>query len=638
MNNINPTKVFEERIASLEKENQLLRNVHGLSNIGSWELDAKTKKLIWSDETYKIFGYKPNEVQPTLNLILKTTHPDSKKEIRKVFDEVLNNEKISGKYSQIIIRPDGETRFLNANYVVVKDVNNKPIRVFGSVQDITQKKHAEAALSESEMKYKTLAETANDFIFIVDCDEIVQYVNPYAARRINESPEKIVGKKLKEVFQKELYERQISNIRTVIKTGKPLVIETKSFFIGREIWLSTSLSPIFDDKCKVKSVLGISRDITNRVIAEQSMRESEEKYRELIEQAADGIFVGDPEGNFIEVNSFACELSGYSKKELLKMNMSQFFAKSELNKRPLRYDLLLKGQTVVNERTLTRKDGARIIIEMNTKRMSSGNYQALMRNITERKRAENMLLQYQEELELLVKRRTHQLEKAIADLKNENSERLHMEELLKVQLKEKVILLKEIHHRVKNNMQVIISLLNLQAASIDDKKMLELYQESQNRIKSMALIHEKLYQSKDLTHIDFSEYVNSLTNYLAHSFLSEDHKIEIATKSQNIPLEYDIVIALGLIINELVSNSMKYAFKGRDKGKVEISLRKVKGNLLQLCVADNGKGISKKINFRKTKSLGLQLVCSLTEQISGSIAMTNKTGTKFCIQFPLNKK
>jgi two-component sensor histidine kinase len=275
---------------------------------------------------------------------------------------------------------------------------------------------------------------------------------------------------------------------------------------------------------------------------------------------------------------------------------------------------------------------------MNTRRMSNGHYQAIMRNITERKRAENMLLEYQEELESLVKRRTHQLEKAISDLKKENSERLHTEELLKFQLKEKVILLKEIHHRVKNNMQVIISLLNLQAANIDDHKMLELYQESQNRIKSMALIHEKLYQSKDLTHIDFSEYVNSLTNYLAHGFLTEDHKIEIKTKSQNIPLEYDIVIALGLIINELVSNSMKYAFKGCKKGKVEISLRKIRGNFLQLCVADNGKGIPKQINFRNTKSLGLQLVCSLTEQIGGSISMTNTAGTKFCIQFPYTKK
>lgn len=637
MKNRNSTKSFEERIASLEKENQLLRNVHGLSNIGSWELDAKTKKLIWSEETYKIFGYKPNEVQPTLDLILKTTHPEGKKDISKVFDDILNKGKHSGKYSQIIIRPDGETRFLNANYVVVKDANIKPIWVFGSVQDVTQKKHDEAALSESEKKYKTLAETANDFIFIVDCDEIVQYVNLYAARRINDTPQKIVGKKLKNVFRKDLYESQIPNIKTVIKTAKPLLIETKSFFGGHEIWLSTSLSPIFDEKCTVKSVLGISRDITNRVLAEQSMRESEEKYRELIEQAADGIFIGDPKGNFIEVNSFACELSGYTKKELLKMNMSQFFAKSELKRKPLRYDLLINGDIIVKERTLTRKDGTRITIEMNTKHMSNGNYQAIMRNINERKRAEDMLFQYQEELESLVKRRTQQLEKAIADLKKENSERLHMEELLKFQLKEKVILLKEIHHRVKNNMQVIISLLNLQAANINDSKMLELYQESQNRIKSMALIHEKLYQSKDLTHIDFSEYVCSLTNYLAHSFLSEDNTIEIETKSQNISLEYDIVIALGLIINELVSNSIKYAFKGLDRGKVEISLKKVKGNLLHLCVADNGNGIPKQINFRNTKSLGLQLVCSLTEQIGGIISMTNTTGTKFCIKFPLNK-
>jgi len=204
--------------------------------------------------------------------------------------------------------------------------------------------------------------------------------------------------------------------------------------------------------------------------------------------------------------------------------------------------------------------------------------------------------------------------------------------------KEKEILIKEIHHRVKNNMQVIISLLNLQAATIDDTKIHELYRESQNRIKSMALIHEKLYQSKDLSHIDFSEYVNSLTSFLSHSYLSGGRTVEISTKTQKTPLEYDTVISLGLIINELVSNSMKYAFNGQRHGKIEISLKKEKNNLLNLRVSDNGIGFPEQIDFRDTKSLGLQLVCSLSEQIGGNISMCNKKGTQFYIQFQNKSK
>lgn len=271
---------------------------------------------------------------------------------------------------------------------------------------------------------------------------------------------------------------------------------------------------------------------------------------------------------------------------------------------------------------------------MNTRRMSDGSYQAIMRNVTERKRAEGILLKYQNELEHLVRQRTRELETAYTRLKKENAEKLKTEKQITLQLKEKEILLKEIHHRVKNNMQVIISLLNLQAANIGDDSMLELYKESQNRIKSMALIHEKLYQSKDLTHIDFPEYVGSLAGYLAQTYLTQSCSVEIATKAPNIPLEYDLVITLGLIVNELVSNSLKYAFEGMDYGRIEISLKKIPGRHLRLCVADNGKGFPDEINFRNVKSLGLQLVCSLTEQIGGSISMNNHVGTKFCILFP----
>jgi PAS domain S-box-containing protein len=494
------------------------------------------------------------------------------------------------------------------------------------------------ALKESRIKYKTLTETARDYIFIVNNKGIVEYVNSYAANVIRKKPEQLIGLPLNKVFHPDLHKRQITNIMKVIKTGKPLTVDTESIFAGKSYWLSTSLSPIFDDKKNVKSVLGISRDITKRVVAEQSMKESEEKYRELIEQAADSILVGDTEGNFINVNSKACELTGYRKTELLKMNMCDLFTKKELQKRPFRYDLLLKGEVVVNERKLTRKDKTTVTVEMNTVRMSNGNNQAIMRDITERKKAEEFMLQYQEDLESLIRERTHQLEKANLKLKKENTERLRTESLMKFQLKEKEILLKEIHHRVKNNMQVIISLLNLQAATIDDNKIHELYKESQNRIKSMALIHERLYQSKDFTHIDFKEYVTSLSNYLAHTYLSEGSSVKIVTKTQNIPLEYDTAISLGLIINELVSNSMKYAFEGIANGRVEISLIRENENLLRLCVADNGKGIPKHIDFRNTKSLGLQLVCSLAEQIGGGITMENHDGTKFCIQFHYKHK
>jgi len=370
----------------------------------------------------------------------------------------------------------------------------------------TLKITAEDALIESENKYKTLAETANDYIFIIDTNEIVQYVNYYASKQIGLKPNNIINKELKQIFPKDLYERQIKNIKKVIKTKKPFLIETESMFLNKNIWLSTSLSPIFDKNGNVKSVLGISRDISVYKNTEKALIESEEKYRKIIEHAADGILIGTINGNFIDANTKACELTGYSKTDLLKMNMSQLFSKKELSNKPFSCDLLLTEQTVVAERVLLRKDKSFIDIEMITKRITENSFQSIFRNITERKKSEELLLKYQVELETLVKKRTQELEKANIKLKKENEERLYTEDLLRLRLREKVILLKEVHHRVKNNMQVIISLLNLQAANIKDSKMLEIYQESQNRIKSMALIHEKLYHSEELTHVNFSDY------------------------------------------------------------------------------------------------------------------------------------
>lgn len=479
-----------------------------------------------------------------------------------------------------------------------------------------------------------MTETAKDYIFIISRKGKVEFVNSYAAGMIGKKPGQLIGLHLSKVFQKDLYKRQIGNINRVIRNGKPNSVDAKSIFAGHEVWLSTSLFPIFDYNRKVKSVLGISRNISQMKRSEDALRQNEEKFRMLIEQAADGFFIGDMKGNFIVVNSTACDMTGFSRKELLRMNMTRLFSKNELSQKPLRYDLLLKGETVVRERILTRKDKRKIVVEMNTKRMSDGTYQSIVRNVSERKRAEKILLKYQDEIERLVKQRTRELEKAYSNLKKENKERLKTEDFIKIQLKEKEILLKEIHHRVKNNMQVIISLLNLQATSINDTQMLELYRESQSRIKSMALIHEKLYQSKDLTHIDFPEYIGSLSDYLAQTYLTNSCSVEISTKAQSIALEYDIVITLGLIINELVSNSLKYAFTDKDHGRIEISLKKISDKILQLCIADDGKGFPHDLDFRNVKSLGLQLVCSLTEQISGEISMSNKIGTKFCILFP----
>lgn len=210
------------------------------------------------------------------------------------------------------------------------------------------------------------------------------------------------------------------------------------------------------------------------------------------------------------------------------------------------------------------------------------------------------------------------------------------EEKITQSLKEKEVLLKEVHHRVKNNMQVISSILNLQSSYVTDAYALNLLKESQNRIKTMAYIHESLYQNKTFTSINFSDYISTLTNNILQSYAASIQKVKLEPDVQKIILNLDTSIPAGLIINELVTNSIKHAFTESNEGIIYINLH-TKDNVLFLEVSDNGKGFPKEIDFRNTNSLGLQLVNTLVEQLNGKLELKEFKGggTSFLINFPM---
>jgi two-component sensor histidine kinase/CHASE1-domain containing sensor protein len=228
--------------------------------------------------------------------------------------------------------------------------------------------------------------------------------------------------------------------------------------------------------------------------------------------------------------------------------------------------------------------------------------------------------------------------KLIAQWIGNEMERNYADEKIKASLKEKEILLKEIHHRVKNNLQVVSSLLSIQSAYIKDKKALEIFRESQLRIKSMALIHQNLYQTEHLAKINFALYVEKLLSYLFQSFGVNQNLIRMKIDIGDIPVDLDSAIPCGLIINELVSNSLKYAFLTKKEGYITISLSVSNNNYL-LKISDNGDGIPNEIDFYSTKTLGLQLVNTLVAQLEGNIQL-NKSApdTEFVINFPNPKQ
>lgn len=205
-------------------------------------------------------------------------------------------------------------------------------------------------------------------------------------------------------------------------------------------------------------------------------------------------------------------------------------------------------------------------------------------------------------------------------------------EALRASLREKDLLLKEIHHRVKNNLQVIVSLLGIQSSYIHDPRDLEVFTESQNRIHLMALVHEQLYQSKDLAHIDFRAYLGSLVDDVLAS--GRTSSASVSVDADEAYLDINAAIPCGLIVNELVTNCLKHAFAGRSGGRIDVGLRLTHDGEYVLTVADDGVGFPVDCDFRELPSLGMQLVASLVAQLQGTIEMSSESGTEFTIVFP----
>jgi PAS domain S-box-containing protein len=346
-------------------------------------------------------------------------------------------------------------------------------------------------------------------------------------------------------------------------------------------------------------MFGTTQDITKRKLTEKSLKESETKYRTFVETTPDMIWEINSEGIFTYISPQSTTILGYKPEQIIG---KEIYSLLEPKSIPKAEESLFKHlgndkDFVTLEVTAKHFNGKEIIIEIRSKKLTDSKgyiigFRGIARDITEKTKANNQLL---------------------------------------ASIQEKDVLLQEIHHRVKNNMQIISSLLNLQIKHIQDENAVEILKESQNRVRSMAMIHEKLYQSDDLSKINLTDYIESLVTSLFYSYSVMD-KIKPIIDVKNVELNIETAVPCGLIINELVSNSLKHAFPNSKDGEINISL-KPSDDGYELTVKDNGISFPSDIDFRNTDSLGLQLVNNLVNQIEGTIEIDRSHGTEFKIIF-----
>jgi len=258
-------------------------------------------------------------------------------------------------------------------------------------------------------------------------------------------------------------------------------------------------------------------------------------------------------------------------------------------------------------------------------------------NALEKARLRQENVDYQRHLERMVTDRTSELRKKTDSLEQEIILRKETEEKLKVSLQEKEVLIQEIHHRVKNNMAVITSLLGLKEESFTDIDIKQMLRDIQQRIKSMALVHEKLYGSNNLKYISVKEYISDLLNDLIVSYNNQQQNISWQLHIEDLPFTLDLLIPLGLITNEILTNSIKHAFDGISEPHVLIKLKEESGDIIEFKIADNGIGFKENKEFANNNPIGIEIVKALVEQIHGSIELSSSNGTEYVIRFPYHK-
>ncbi|MFP4267936.1 MAG: sensor histidine kinase [Spirochaetaceae bacterium] len=454
----------------------------------------------------------------------------------------------------------------------------------------------------------SLFRNSPEAIVLLDEQNKVLRINPEFTRLYGFKPEEVKGKHIDEIIAGKERREEANRYSRRAESGESFSAESIRYRKdGTPVDVSILGAPV-EVEGKIIGIFGIYRDISHRREIERKLAENEKRYRSLIEEAPVGIFQTSSWGSFINVNRTAAHILGFDTPEELIDYYRDI--KSQLYVHPARRDLFLQtlrenGEITNYEYLAVRKDGTQVWLTVNariSKWLDDGEF---------------LIDGFVSDTSLL-KEASKNLEKS---------------------LKDKEILLQEVHHRVKNNMQIISSILNLEADEVKDSAAEEALKTSQSRIRAMSLIHEKLYHSDEMAFVDLEDYTKSLCREVVHfTTLTDENRPFLNFSMEKLYAEIDFSIPFGLIVNELIINAYKHAFIGIDAPEIRIRLyQKNKHIILEL--SDNGVGLPRadmsSSGISIPSGLGIQLIYSLVEQLQGTIAVSSSNGTAYTLCFPM---
>jgi len=605
---ITDKKVAQERIA------ELLRIVNTSPAVAFlWRAEEGWPAETVSENVTQ-FGYTADDFLSGRITYGSIVHPD---DLDRVASEVAYNSShgIDEFIQQYRILGKGGEVFWIEDYTHIRrDDDGMVTHYEGIILDITRRMMAEKALVEEEAKRKILVDQSRDGIVILDSDGKVFEANKSFSDMLGYTRDEMNELRVWDWDYQIEPERLLEMIRTIDETGD--YFETKHRRKDGTI-LDVEVSTNAAVFSGTKLIFCVVRNITERKQAEEALRRSEQKNVHLLEALPDMMFTISRDGVYLDFHVPDPAFLAIPEDEIRGRNISETGFSAEMAGHMMQHIIraIETGDLQKFEYNLELPIGTHHY-EARMVALNKDEVLAIVRDITEQKEMEALQKHFTEKLKQQVDERT---------------------EALNAMLDEKILLLREIHHRVKNNLQIIISLMNLQMRKADDPRLKELLLETQGRVRAMSLVHEKLYQSEDLSKINLSSYLHSLGTQLISSHGEIARKVTLHMEFDPILTDINIAIPLGLVVNELVSNAVRHAFPGEMEGNVTLR-GQMSGKEITLSVADDGIGFPEGFDLRDSRTLGLHLVQTLVRQLDGRIERASvERGTKYIVVIPVKE-
>jgi PAS domain S-box-containing protein len=596
----------EGLIKELHEREERFNLVMEVTNDGIWDYDFVSDNMYVSPSYREMFGYGRDErIEP--RRVRDLVHPED-----RAFAIATFRDCIEGRIPQfdiefrITTKHDARKWIRTRAKVVKRGPQGEASRIIGTCIDITEKKEIE---SRKDLEYRlnaALMDNIPDTIYFKDLEgRFVRVNKAYLDRRGLANPDEAVGMTDFDMFSYESALLSKKDDDTVLSTGKALRIpdEKRTWADGTTNHFSVIKMPHFDESGRIIGLFGISRDITAEKEQEEALRESRQRYDDLLNSIGEGFVALDAEEVFLEANPAAERIFGLEHGALVGRSLFDFLDD--------------EGKKITEEQVM--KNRSKLLATEYVSPIIKGDGQ------------KRWLLVNSQPIS-----KTQGIYCGSVSVIRDISEGIAARKELTALVEKKELLMKELQHRVKNTLTLVSSILQLSKGELDDEKSISTIEEAQTRIVAMSKIYEQLYLTESVESLDFGLYLRNLANGIFETYSSLVPKVDLSIKSPSTHIDTKRAISLGLIVNELLTNAIKHAFSPDKGGHIAVGFS-VDGNRAVLVVSDDGKGFGNLESLASSTTLGMQLVQVLVEQIEGTLSIESSKGTNISVAFDMNR-